>query len=206
MKKGAVVTADIANYTRLSPTEQKKLIKIILAEAKPNKLEFYRGDSFQVYLKRSRESLKLVAALRTAAKKINQESMMPLADVRASIGIGNVNGPIRTLKTATGGAFVLSGRGFDTLAGSSQKLIIQSDLEEINPTLRLIANFIDYLMDRLTSKQAEVVFELLNGQSQIEVAKILHRSQATISQHLQSAGWREIEKLLEEFDMLTSRL
>jgi hypothetical protein len=206
MQKGAVITADIVNYTKLSSNEQKKLIHIISAQAKSYKLEFYRGDSFQVYLKHPNESLKFVIKLRTAAKKINHGSMISVADMRASIGIGNVNRPIRTLRTASGEAFILSGRNFDNINDSSQKLVIQSEIPSIDPTLKVIAHFVDYLLQRVTSKQAEVIFELLNDHTQTEVAKLLHKSQATISQHLQSAGWPEIEKLLEEFDNLTSQI
>jgi hypothetical protein len=206
MRKAAVITGDIVNYTKLSSTNQKKLIDIISSLAKPYKLGFYRGDSFQVYLKRPNESLKLLILLRAAAKKINQGSKMPLADIRASIGIGEVEEPVRTLKTATGEAFILSGRSFDAIVGSLQKLIIQSAIPSMEPALKVIAYFVDYLLERLTSKQAEVVFELLNGHAQIEAARILHKSQATISQHLQSAGWAEIEKLLNEFDGLISQI
>ena len=204
MGNGAVITADIVNFTRLSSDDQKKLMNIISSQAKSYKLEFYRGDSFQVYLKRPNESLKLVIKLRAAAKKINHGSMMPVADMRTSIGIGHVNKPVRTLKTATSEAFILSGRSFDTIADSAQRLIIQSVIPSIGPALKVIAYFVDYLMEQMTSKQAEVVFELLNGYTQIEVARILDKSQATISQHLQASGWSEIEKLLAEFDSLTS--
>ena len=204
MRKSAVITGDIVNYTKLSSSDQKKLIQIISTLAKPYKIEFYRGDGFQIYLKRPNESLKFLIKLRTAAKKITHGLMMPIADIRASIGIGNVSEPVRTLKTATGEAFVLSGRNFDEMIGSAQRLVIQSEIPSTQPALKVITYFVDYLMERLTFKQAEVVFELLNGHSQKEVARILDKSQATISQHLQSAGWTEIEKLLDEFDRLVS--
>jgi hypothetical protein len=206
MKRRAVITADIVNYTKLLSVDQKELLKVISSLARPNKLEFYRGDSFQVYLKHPHDALKLLLKMRTAAKRINHGSMMPVADIRASIGIGTVKEPIRTLKTATGEAFILSGRNFDVIVNSEQRLIIQSNQDSIAPALKLIAYFVDYLMMRLTSKQAEVVFELLNSHTQIEVARILDKSQATISQHLQSAGWMEMEKLLDEFEKLISEI
>jgi hypothetical protein len=205
MATGAVITADIANYTLLSKPAQKKLINLIHLLAKAYKIEFYRGDSFQVYLKHPGEALKLILNFRTAAKAIDQTSMKPAADVRAGIGIGQVNTPVRAIKTATGEAFILSGRGFDGMVKSKQRLIIQSELPSLNQTLKVIASFTDYLMDQLTSKQAEVVFELLNHETQLEAARKLHKSQATISQHVQSAGWTEIVQLLDNYAQLTAQ-
>ncbi len=65
-----------------------------------------------------------------------------------------------------------------------------------------MAQFIDYLFQRLTYKQAAVVWELLMDRTQIETAKRLKKSQATIHKHVQSAGWREIEKLLTDYKNL----
>jgi hypothetical protein len=203
MANGAVITADIANYTLLSKPDQARLIDSISVLGSQYALEFYRGDSFQLYLKHPAEALKLLLKLRTAAKTIHKDTMTPVADIRASLGIGQVDVPIKDLKTATGEAFILSGRSFDGMVKSEQRLIIQSELPSINPALRIIAYFTDYLLHQLTSKQAEVVFELLNDQTQIETARKLNKSQATVNQHLQSAAWAEIEKLLVEYEQLT---
>lgn len=205
MAIGAVITADIANYTQLSGPNQKKLISIIYSLTKKHKIEFYRGDGFQVYIKDPGEALKLLLYLRISAKAIDQDTSKPVADIRAGIGIGQVNRPVRTLRTATGEAFVLSGRGFDRIVKSKQRLIIQSEFPSVSQTLKVIASFIDYLLDRLTSKQAEVIFELLNDQTQKEAARKLHKSQATINQHVQSAGWAEIVNLLDDYAQLTSQ-
>ena len=64
----------------------------------------------------------------------------------------------------------------------------------------MLSQFVDYLFQRLTVKQAAVVFELLMKRTQIETAKKLKKTQATINKHTQAAGWREIENLLEDFE------
>jgi len=205
-EKGAVITADIASFTLLSKVDQQKLLETLTELGRPHPFEFYRGDSFQIYLVNPSESLKLLLKLRTAAKSIHQDSAMPIADIRASIGIGQVNIPVTNLSTATGEAFLLSGRSFDSMTKSEERLMIQSEMPSINPALRVIAYFVDYLLKQLTSKQAAVVYELLNDHTQLEAAKKLNKSQATINQHVQSAAWTEIEKLLEEFSSLTLQL
>ena len=51
MSQGAVITADIVNSTKLSKTDMKKIMKNITLIFSNHKIEFFRGDSFQVYMK-----------------------------------------------------------------------------------------------------------------------------------------------------------
>ena len=74
----------------------------------------------------------------------------------------------------------------------------------VNLGLKLISQFIDYLFQRLTFKQAAVVYELMMDRTQIDTAKQLKKSQATIHKHTQAAGWPEIEKLLADYKDLIS--
>ena len=199
MAIAAVITADIVNSTSLPPQQEKKLVSIISSVLKEQKFEFYRGDSFQVYVKNSHIALEIVFQIRTAAR-----SFSLIHDVRASIGIGHVQLPIKSLKTATSEAFVLSGRGFDEL-GNDSRLKIKPYKEEASSALKIIAYFSDYIFSGLTSKQATVVFELLQKHTQVEVAKRLKKAQATINKHAQSAGWSEIEKLLNEYQQVITQ-
>jgi hypothetical protein len=199
----AVITADIVNFTKLDKKEQKKLLTGISSISKANTLEFYRGDSFQVFLEQAADALDYLVLLRSAAKKLIPGQAIPIADIRSVIAIGPVKMPVKQLSTTSGEAFTLSGRSFDTLK-EPQRLIILSVNEAVNPALRVISLFIDYLFDHLTARQAEVIFELMKESTQTEVAKILRKSQATINQHVQSSGWPEIKKLLKEYQNLVS--
>ncbi len=202
MSKGAVITADIVNFTRLPRPGQKKLIADLSSLMKQHKFDFYRGDSFNVYLKHPGDALKLVFQFRASARKFNESSDVPEIDIRASIGIGDVDTPVRSLRTATGEAFTLSGRNLDAIIKSGERLIIASTDSRINPALKVIAHFMDYLIRKLTSKQAEVVLELSKDLTQTETAIHLNKSQPTINQHVQSADWAEISKLLDEYRQL----
>jgi hypothetical protein len=198
----AAITGDIVNFTRLTAPAQKKLVADLSKLMHNYKFDFYRGDSFNVYARQPKEALRLVLQLRTSARKLIRDAATPETDIRVSIGIGEVNAPVRTLRTATGGAFTLSGRNLDAITRSGERLTIVSENTAINPALKVIASFMDYLLNRLTAKQAEVVFELSGNLTQTEVAERLHKSQATINQHVQSSGWNEMEKLLEEYESL----
>jgi hypothetical protein len=202
MTPGAVITADIVNSTRLSKAENKKLMKNLADIFQEHQHEFFRGDSFQVFIKSPNEALQILLQTRTAAMKLSGSSM-PVADIRASIGIGQVKLPVKSFQTATGDVFILSGRAFDKMAKMERTLIITNEKNKaVNLGLKLVSEFIDYLFQRLTFKQAGVVYELLLDRTQIETAKRLKKSQATVHKHAQAAGWPEIEKLLADYKNL----
>lgn len=46
----AILTGDIVNSTRLSPQQERKLFDLLKKFAAKNKYEFFRGDSFQIYM------------------------------------------------------------------------------------------------------------------------------------------------------------
>src|SRR4051812_26599215 len=105
MPVGSVITADIVNSTLLDRQQEKKLLAQLVSVLQEHKYEFYRGDSFQVYIKNNSLALQVVLQARSIARSFSLAH-----DVRASIGIGAVTAPVRSLKTSTGEGFILSGR------------------------------------------------------------------------------------------------
>lgn len=201
MPISAVITADIVNSTLLSPKLEKSLKNTFLSILKPYKSEFYRGDSFQVYINEPQIALKIVFQIRTAARRIAL-----LHDIRASIGIAEEVSPVINLNNAKGEAFIMSGRAFEDMTKTERRLLIRSSDESINVALDVISRFADNLLTNLTSKQAEVVFELLSDSTQTEAAKKLKKSQATINKHAQSADWTDIQELLENYQQLIAQI
>ena len=100
----AVLTGDIVNSTLLDQQQERKLMKMLQHLLTDHKHEFFRGDSFQVYIKDPSLALKIALQCRTAAIGLNPESTPPISDVRISIGIGSVDSPVRILATAKGEA------------------------------------------------------------------------------------------------------
>jgi len=202
MTLGAVITADIVNSTGLAKPEYKKLIKNLEVLLQPYQYEFFRGDSFQVFVKSPNEALRVLLQARTAAMKLS-ESSTALSDIRASIGIGHVKTPVKSFQSAEGDVFILSGRAFDKMTKEERLSMVSDEKNKaINVGLKLLSQFIDYLFHRLTFKQAVVVYELMLDRTQVDTAKRLKKSQATIHKHTQAAGWPEIEKLLTEYKEL----
>jgi hypothetical protein len=208
MAASAVITADIVNSTKLSREDEKKLLQTISSVLKGNIFEFYRGDSFQAYIEKPAGALALVLQIRAAAIRLPQKNPLFRPDTKISIGIDKVQRPLKSLRTARGEAFILSGRVFDDLSSTEQRLAIvcNDQFPEIQLGLRVIASFADFLLRSLTAKQAAVIFELLQGHSQVEIAQRLKKTQATINKHVQSAGWPAFMKLLEDYQKLVSLL
>ena len=202
----AVLTGDIVNSTRLKKVTEKKLLKILTAALAKYQFEFYRGDSFQVYVKNPVEALQTALLCRTAAISVSKNETINLSDVRISIGIGTVTMQVKTLGTAKGEAFILSGRAFDEMTGKDTRLVIATANSLANAGLQIIADYLNAVLKVMTGKQAEVIFELLQGKTQQEVAKLLKKSKSTVHQHVTAGRWSEIEKLLRQYENIINQL
>jgi len=207
----AVLTGNIVNSTRLESAIEKGLIKGLKDILAPYKHEFYRGDSFQVYLKDPVLSLRLALSCRAHAKSMTDgQDETSLSDVRIGIGIGTVVLPVKDLGTAKGEAFVLSGRSFDKLQsmgpGRERRLTIASGKPVADIGFYVIAEYIDAICKGMTGKQAAVISGLLKGETQQKIAMELNRSKSTVSQFASSGGWPAIEMLLQQYELLIKHL
>ncbi|MBI1342518.1 MAG: hypothetical protein GC171_06260 [Terrimonas sp.] len=199
MPTGAVITADIVNSTLLSRGQEGYLKKRIDEILKGQRYEFYRGDSFQVLIMNANMAFDIMVQLRAAAKMEGSAF-----DIRCSIGIGEVPRVVKDLHAANSEAFIISGRAFDELGKGADKLVIKSMDEKLNIALTIQACFIDYLFKNLTSKQAEVIYALMQGSTQAVAAKKLGKAQSTINKHAKASGWEEVERLSNEYRTITS--
>jgi hypothetical protein len=208
MAKQAVLTGDIVNSTKLTAAKEAKLTNTLagIFTDYDSKFEFYRGDSFQACVKNPVNALRLALLSRSAAIKLFKEDKSVLADVRISIGIGEVNTPVRSLKTAKGEAFVLSGRRFDEIMKNEQRLAISTGNPLANEGLQVIADYLNAIFDVMTGKQAEVIFELLKGEMQKTVAKKFRKTKSTIHQRITAGRWPEIEKLLQQYENIIHQI
>jgi hypothetical protein len=196
---GAVLTADIVNSSHLHPSEANQLrekLETRMHQMGVTRYYFYRGDSFQCYVPEMESAFRLALILRTEARLFEKGSQQK-TDLKVSIGIGSVDLPEEDIKTAKGTAFVLSGRGLDELDRSGRRLSIASENLLANIAFGAISLFSNYLFDALTLKQAEVLLELLQKQTQRETAQKLHKSQPTVNRQALALGWAELEALMD---------
>jgi len=202
----AVITADIVNSTGLTEHTEKKLVQELQEILKPYLFEFYRGDSFQVYIGEPELALKTALMCRTVALGIDPIQDEPISDVRISIGIGETDGEVTNPLSGKGDAFLSSGRAFDELQKSEARLIIISTNPLANIGLQLISDHLNAIYKDMTVKQAEVIAELLKGHTQQDVAGKLQRSKSTIHQHVISGRWNEIETIMEHYKKIISQI
>ena len=208
----AVLTGDIVNSTKLLLTQETRLIKA-LGEVlgnfggKRRLHEFYRGDSLQIYLDDPAEALRMALVCRALAIAVtgNEETEV-VSDIRISIGIGEVKLPIHQLGIAKGDAFILSGRRFDELQQSEQRLAIGCGVPLVDIGFQIMADYVDSIFKGMTAKQARVIQELLQGTTQQQLAVTLNKSKSTISQLANTGRWAEIEKLLLQYEQLIKNL
>ena len=208
----AVLTGDIVNSTKLLLTQEARLIKALdevlgRFPGKQRLHEFYRGDSFQVYLEEPVEALRLALVCRALAIEVTgDEETEVVSDIRISIGIGEVKLPIHQLGVAKGEAFILSGRRFDALQQSEQRLAIGCGVPLADIGFQVMADYLDSIYKGMTAKQARVIQELLQGTTQQQLATTLNKSKSTISQLANTGRWAEIEKLLSQYGQLIKNL
>jgi DNA-binding NarL/FixJ family response regulator len=203
----AILTGDIVNSTKLNPAKEQRLMNILIDifVKRGHKIDFFRGDSFQAYTRNPGEALRLALLSRVAAISLFKDEKA-ISDIRISIGIGKVKTPVRALKTAKGEAFLLSGRKFDEMVKTHQRLAITSATPLANEGLQVIADYLNAIFNAMTGKQAEVILEVLKGETQKAVAKKFKKTKSTIHQLITSGRWPEIEKLLEQYDNIIKLL
>lgn len=208
MSLQAILTGDIVNSTLLHPAREKKLRRQLEEQfqAAGGAIEFYRGDSFQAWCKEPAAALQQAMMCRAAAISLEGSRKKTSADIRISIGIGQVKLPLGPLSMAKGEAFLLSGRSFDSMAKAGQRLLLTTTEPMANIAVTVIAEYADAVFAGVSAKQAEVLLELLQGSSQQAIAKKLRKTASTIHQRQQSARWPELQKLIQHFETIIKHL
>lgn len=191
----AVLTADIVNSTLMDGKDLNDLIVMIRSEFKQSKVssEFYRGDSFHL-LTEIEDAFEMALKLRVLARQVANVGAGGHADIRIAIGLGKVQDGIKSMALGKGEAFLLSGRELDLITKSQVRLSIRCSDSKIDPGLEAVALLADMILKDLSSKQAEVLSELLMGYTQMEVALKLKKSQSTINKLAQAGNWSQLEK------------
>lgn len=198
-KQIAVITADVVGSSLLSEAEikffQEKIegYKDKAIEIKPR---FYRGDSFQLAVKPS-AALLLALKFRAEIKKWKEKN-----DVRISIGIGGVTKWNDDVLLAYGSAFERSGKNLDSLKETGLNIIIVTGNAELDDELETYCYMADEFIKNQTAVQANLVFQMLNGVPQVEIARRLGISQPSVSKSLKAANWKLIERFLKRYERI----
>ena len=201
-KQIAVITGDIVNSSVLDEAQKSFIqngIEQFMHEGILLRPRFYRGDSFQLAAK-PMVALLLALKFRMEVRRKNEA-----ADLRTSIGIGEVSSWNEDVLLADGTAFVLSGKNLDSLKKKDLNIIIVTGNKELDSELETYCYMADVLLKNLSSVQANMLFYRLNSLSQEQVGEILQISQPAVSKTLKAANWKVIEKFLQRYEQIIEK-
>lgn len=209
MKTRAVLTGDIINFTALPAAKRQALIEdteqLLRSWIKRKAdAQIFRGDSYQVIFEKIPEALNRSIQLVCWFKKHSDEANNQHLNTRISIGIGEVAYQGKNVLNSDGEAFHLSGRKFDKMRAGEFIALTTNDLQK-NTTIEIILNFVNTYINEWTIAQAEVIFLILEGKTQQEIAAELSLSQPSVNSRLKLAGWKELEPAIEHIANLAGQ-
>jgi hypothetical protein len=102
---------------------------------------------------------------------------------------------------SNGEAFQNSGRTLDRLSKRGQTIAITTPDEAVNKEWDVIMTLLDELMERWTIASSEVVWRMLAGKEDVEIAEALKISRSAVSQRKKQAGWDAILKTIHYYEL-----
>lgn len=199
--KYSVVTGDIANSTSIAADKREELIErtgtlIKSWVNKPEYAEIFRGDSFQLLFDDVAEALKRSIQIRCWLKSYQDGTGKDSLDARLSIGVGEVAYFGKSVLDSDGEAFHLSGRAFDEMKATQNYFQVSTNDPELNEQLNIVLNLANIIISQWTKNQAEVIFLLLEGKTQQEMADELKIAQSAVNNRIKLSRWKEIDKTM----------
>ncbi len=198
----AVITGDIVNSRRQTAGKWQSKLKIALNKygKEPMDWEIYRGDSFQLRLKKPALAFMAAIHIKSCIKQITG------LDVRMSIGIGKPGTNAKKVTASTGEAFIRSGEGFDGL--KRQMLILSTGETDFDEVANLMISLALLTMNSWSGSVATVIRSAIENpkKNQSELAALLKKTQSSISETLKRGGFDEIKKLNQFLENKISHL
>ena len=176
----SILTGDIIKSRSIkNPELWLSTLKEALAKCsqKASHWEIYRGDSFQLELENSAESLKAAIYIKACIKTIKG------LDVRIAIGIGEKTFSGKSVMESNGEAFLFSGETLENMKKEKVNLKIKTTSEQLNQEINLYFKLALAIMDNWTTNSAEIV-KLYMEQPQAlqeELGKLIGINQNAVS-------------------------
>lgn len=210
----AVLTADLIDSTQY----EEEVLEIVLNRLKAEfkvindhygedivRFTIYRGDSFQGIIKKPEEALQIALQIKSAVNSIHPKetrknrNYSKIADFKLAIGIGTQELEREEITESNGQAFQFSGRTLDEMKNTSRHTGIKTPIQNINEEFTTSFLLLDTITDKWSTASAEVVYYLLRGLKEREVAAEINISQSAVNQRKKAAGWEAVSLLLTRF-------
>lgn len=220
MKK-STISADIVAFTSLS-NKNKSLLESELKKLK-NTLNkkfnvFFRlvkGDYIECVIPQPENALKIALLIKCFIKSLkttNDEKdkrykYFKNYGVRIAIGYGTLKRYNPKTGIIDGEAIYMSGRKISNEnSHNKQRKVIKNTLfflsnnNELEQNFAACINLLDFILNKATAKQCEVLYYKLLEYSEKEITKLMKISQPVVNQHSLSVGWNAIEKTVNYFN------
>jgi predicted XRE-type DNA-binding protein len=203
----SVVTGDIIHSSKLSNSQRKVLLKQmkqlfegLCDKDKSLKIDIYRGDSFQAVQENIDQALLTTLKIKAGLKR--SSLLKTGVDVRMAIGMGEISLFSKKIQESDGEAFRNSGQVLDKMKNMEQTLMFKSPWDDMNDEMEAHCFTLDAITGRWSPQMAEVVFELLEGLKQVQIATKLGIKQPSVNQRIKLANWSAVERVLQRFERL----
>lgn len=219
MVRCAVITADVIDSTGLTKkqltallTTLQEIINDLQCGKKDQRKLFalWRGDSIQGILEEPELSLRLALEIKAGINRLSDPdkkkklpSRLAWADLKISIALGEITKWPASLASANEDLFRQSGLMLDALKNSSRKMSVITGKTEADKELNVHMILLQGILNQWSTGAAEVVYYLLKGKSEKEIAAELGISQSAVNQRKRSSGWESIQALLNRFHEIT---
>jgi hypothetical protein len=198
-----VITGDITHSSLLSKSERRKLpaaltsyyslLRKYFKDSLKTPIDLFSGDRWQILVYRPSKALHIALALKMLLKSGMKCKSI---DSRISIAVGSIDFINKNkISKSDGEAFRVSGRQLDEMNGLlAISLKGQVQLQGVE----IITGLIDFILSKITPKQALALFGALTGMNQSAIAQLWKPrvSQQSISLHLKNSGWHAVLKTL----------
>jgi len=224
-KNKACISADIVASTSLGYNDMEELtaklktaIDTLAATLnKRSKINFYgrivKGDSIECFFERPKDALRAALLLKTCVKAYlpaivsKQRRLFSAYGLRLSIGVGKINPVTSAEGVWNGEAITRSGRKIEEQKTSGKSKVIvkrtlffESGDARRNLLFDSLLLLIDFVLNKATAKQCNILYHKLMRKSEAEISKSLNMSQSAVNQHSTSAGWAAIDKALTFYE------
>lgn len=206
----AVITGDLIDSTKYTPLELNTILDVLNQEFEHfnsiygSDVEFkiFRGDSFQGILLEPTVALEVAIRIKTVVNKIpiKNKKISGLPDFRIAIGIGSVNLKRTSILESNGQAFQFSGRTLDTMKGDYPRLYIKTANDDLNDEFNVHFSLFDSVTSKWSTASAEVVYSLINGYKEREIATTFKINQSAVNHRKKVANWDSIALLLKRYN------
>lgn len=194
-----IITGDLINSSALKKDQKARFQKELADYFKNNAdvlmpLRFYRGDSFQLMVKKEKSAMVTVMI---------EAILLSITGTfaRISIGIGAVSKIMSNdVLQSDGEAFILSGHQLDSMKSEDRLLKIAVNSREFQPILDATFYLAESIIWGWKPGQAAVIAQIPVCKTQKEIAEKLNISGAAVSKAIKAANWPSIENFLNGYE------